>query len=98
MDLRHLKTPSALVDLDVLERNCERMSALATRHGVALRPHAKTHKCVEIARPQTRGGPARLTVSTMAEARAFAAEGFGDITYAVPVPFDAIPEAADLLR
>ena len=92
------KTPRALVDLDVLDRNCERMSALAARQGVVLRPHVKTHKCAQIARLQTRGGPARLTVSTMAEARAFAAEGFGDITYAVPVPFHAIPEAADLLR
>jgi len=98
MNLRDLRTPAALVDSDVLERNCDRMSTLAARQGVVLRPHAKTHKCAQIARLQTRGGPARLTVSTMAEARAFAAEGFGDITYAVPVPLAAITEVADLLR
>ena len=98
MRLAELRTPCALVDLDVLERNCARMSARAKRLGVKLRPHVKTHKCVDIARIQTRGQSGAITVSTLAEARAFASGGFLDITYAVPVPFPAIPEAADLLR
>ncbi len=97
MTLKELGTPAALVDLDTLERNCVRMNERARRLGVTLRPHVKTHKCVEIARIQTRGHSGALTVSTMAEARAFAAAGFNDLTYAVPVPFHAIPEAADLL-
>lgn len=97
MTLKELGTPAALVDLDTLERNCVRMNERARRLGVPLRPHVKTHKCVEIARIQTRGHSGALTVSTMAEARAFAAAGFNDLTYAVPVPFHAIPEAADLL-
>ncbi len=98
MRLAELKTPCALVDLDVLERNCTRMSSRAEHLGVKLRPHVKTHKCVDIARIQTRGQSGAITVSTLAEARAFASAGFLDITYAVPVPFPAIPEAADLLR
>ncbi len=97
MTLKELGTPAALVDLDTLERNCVRMNERARRLGVVLRPHVKTHKCVEIARIQTRGHSGALTVSTMAEARAFASAGFSDLTYAVPVPFHAIPEAADLL-
>ena len=95
--LAELRTPCALVDWGVLEKNCARMSGRARSLGVVLRPHVKTHKCVEIARIQTRGHSSALTVSTMAEARAFAAAGFNDLTYAVPVPFHAIPEAADLL-
>jgi D-serine deaminase-like pyridoxal phosphate-dependent protein len=96
--LADLNTPCALVDLDVLERNCSRMSARAERLRVKLRPHVKTHKCVDIARIQTRGQSGAITVSTLAEARAFADAGFLDITYAVPVPFPAIPEASALVR
>jgi D-serine deaminase-like pyridoxal phosphate-dependent protein len=72
------------------------MRERAGRLGVRLRPHVKTHKCVEVARIQHGGALGPVTVSTMAEARAFAAAGFDDITYAVPVPLDALPEAADL--
>jgi D-serine deaminase-like pyridoxal phosphate-dependent protein len=53
--------------------------------GARLRPHVKTHKCIEIARLQTAGHTGAITVSTLAEASAFAANGFSDITYAVPI-------------
>jgi len=53
--------------------------------GATLRPHIKTHKCVEVARLQTAGGAPALTVSTLGEARWFAAHGFTDLTYAVPI-------------
>lgn len=95
--IEHLRTPAALVDLPALERNAARMAGKASRLGVALRPHVKTHKCVEIARLQTRGHSGAITVSTLAEARAFHAAGFTDITYAVPVPLPAVPEAAELM-
>ncbi|MDQ2941441.1 MAG: DSD1 family PLP-dependent enzyme, partial [Chloroflexota bacterium] len=51
-----LDTPALLVDLDRLERNIERMAALARAHGVALRPHVKTHKSVAIAQRQMAAG------------------------------------------
>lgn len=85
MHLDELQTPCALVDLDRLEGNAAAMAERARRLGVRLRPHVKTHKCVEAARIQTRGCFGGITVSTLAEARGFAAAGFGDITYAVPV-------------
>lgn len=76
-------TPCAIVELPVLERNAEAMRARAGRLGVALRPHVKTHKCVETARIQTAGlGP--ITVSTALEGECFAAAGFTDILLAVP--------------
>jgi D-serine deaminase-like pyridoxal phosphate-dependent protein len=91
-----LSTPSALVDLVRLERNATRMAEKAIRLGVRLRPHVKTHKCVEAARIQTDLHFGGVTVSTLAEAKAFAAAGFTDITYAVPIAPQKIAEAADL--
>jgi D-serine deaminase-like pyridoxal phosphate-dependent protein len=48
----NLQTPCLVVDRDVLESNLAAMASHARDHSVALRPHAKTHKCVEIARRQ----------------------------------------------
>jgi D-serine deaminase-like pyridoxal phosphate-dependent protein len=61
------------------------MSDVARRNNVRLRPHVKTNKCVEVARIQTKGHDGAITVSTLAEAGAFAENGFNDITYAVPI-------------
>jgi len=96
MVLGDLPTPSAVVDLDVLERNAAAMAARAVRLGVGLRPHVKTHKCVEAARLQLAGLPPRVTVSTLAEARAFASAGFADVTYAVPLAPSRATEAVAL--
>jgi D-serine deaminase-like pyridoxal phosphate-dependent protein len=98
VDVSALKTPCALVDLDRFERNCRRMADRAHALGVRLRPHVKTHKCVEAAGVQTRDHFGGITVSTLAEARGFADGGFRDITYAVPVPLDRLDECADLTR
>ncbi len=85
MDIADLRTPCALVDLDRVGANAAAMAERAHRFGVRLRPHVKTHKCVEAARIQTAGHFGGITVSTLAEARGFAGAGFTDITYAVPV-------------
>jgi len=98
VQLHDLPTPSALVDLDQLERNAARMADRARRLGVRLRPHVKTHKCIEIARIQTDLHFGGVTVSTLAEAQAFASGGFTDITYAVPIAPQKLAEAADLNR
>ena len=51
-----LETPALCVDLDALETNIARMQAFAEQHGIALRPHAKTHKCADDRRAATGGG------------------------------------------
>jgi D-serine deaminase-like pyridoxal phosphate-dependent protein len=91
-------TPAAVLDLDVLERNVAAMAAKARLLGVSLRPHAKTHKCVEVARLQRDAGAVGLTVATLAEARAFAGAGFDDITWAVPVVPGRLGEVVELAR
>ena len=59
-----------LLDRARLEANCARMRAAVARHGVRLRPHVKTAKCVEVAEAALGDAPFRgLTVSTLAEAR-----------------------------
>ena len=74
------------------------MAARARALGVALRPHVKTHKCVEIARRQCDLGARGLTVSTLAEARVFADHGFDDLTWAFPVVPSRLGEALELVR
>ncbi len=80
-----LETPCLVVDRDVLERNLVAMADHAHDHGLALRPHAKTHKCLEIARRQVALGAVGLTVATVGEAELFADGGFTDLFIAYPV-------------
>jgi D-serine deaminase-like pyridoxal phosphate-dependent protein len=80
-----LCTPAVVVDLDVLERNVARMAALAREAGVRLRPHAKTHKCPDIARLQRAAGAWGLSVAKVGEAEVFAEAGFDDLFVAFPV-------------
>jgi D-serine deaminase-like pyridoxal phosphate-dependent protein len=81
-------TPYLLVDVDVLADNIARMAARARRRRVALRPHAKTHKCLEIARMQVDAGAVGLTVATVSEAEVFASGGFTDLFVAYPLWVD----------
>ncbi len=81
-----------------VRRNAEQISLIAADGGARLRPHIKTHKCVEVARIQTTGHNGAITVSTLAEARAFAANGFNDITYAVPIEPGKFADAIEILR
>lgn len=98
MDLQTVKTPSLLLDIERVRRNARRMSERVERFGASLRPHVKTHKCVEVARIQTERHAGGITVSTLAEARGFVAQGFRDITYAVPVEPGKFAEAVEIAK
>jgi D-serine deaminase-like pyridoxal phosphate-dependent protein len=93
-----IETPALLLDRDVVERNLERMQRRAEELGVALRPHAKTHKCPRLGRRQLALGAVGLTVATLAEADAFAAAGVRDLTWAVPIEPGHIAHARRLAR
>ncbi len=88
-----IETPALLLDIDVVERNLTHMAARARTLGVALRPHAKTHKCVTLGRRQLAHGAQGITVATLAEAEAFAAAGFDDILWAFPIDPSHLPRA-----
>ena len=98
MHVNDIPTPAMLIDLDILTANIEAMSRKANQLGVRLRPHIKTHKCFHIARMQMEHGAAGITVSTLAEAEAFAAEGFSDITYAVVLEPGKTARAVELAQ
>ena len=95
MNITELSTPAALIDRLRLERNTSVMAQRAHALGVRLRPHVKTHKCVQIGRLQAADHFGGITVSTLAEARYFAADGFTDITLAVPIALGRIDELLD---
>jgi D-serine deaminase-like pyridoxal phosphate-dependent protein len=98
MRLTELNTPALVLDVERARRNAGRMSERIRGFGARLRPHVKTHKCAEVARLQTENSDGALTVSTLAEARFFAARGFTDLTYAVPVEPGKFAPAVELAR
>lgn len=94
-----LDTPCLLIDLDRLQRNIERMAAVARAAGVRLRPHVKTHKIPAIARMQLDAGAAGITVAKLSEAEVFADHGCTDIFQAYTlVGEQKWRHAADLAR
>ncbi len=70
-----LPTPALLLDLDLFEKNVARMAEHAKSHGRALRPHAKTHKCSEIAKYLVQKGAVGACAAKISEAEALAADG-----------------------
>lgn len=81
----HLETPALILDLPALERNVARMAALAAKRGMALRPHAKTHKCVEIARRQIAAGALGVSCTVLREAEAMVEGGIPGVLITSPV-------------
>jgi D-serine deaminase-like pyridoxal phosphate-dependent protein len=80
-----IETPYALVDADIVAANTARMRNRLTSRSVALRPHVKTAKSLEVALLACGGKPGPITVSTLKEAEQFAQQGFTDILYAVGI-------------
>jgi D-serine deaminase-like pyridoxal phosphate-dependent protein len=80
-----LCTPALVLDLAALERNVAAMAAYCARHGVALRPHAKTHKSVEVARRQLEAGAIGISVATIGEAERLTDGGIGNLLITSPL-------------
>jgi 3-hydroxy-D-aspartate aldolase len=88
-------TPALLLDLDVLEANIAAMTARARSLGVSLRPHAKSHKSVDIARRLCAAGAIGACCATPAEAEMMAAAGIGGIVITSPI---STPDAMARVR
>ncbi|MGQ3290387.1 DSD1 family PLP-dependent enzyme [Sphingopyxis sp.] len=89
-----LNTPVLVLDVDALDRNIQRMAALTAQHGVALRPHAKTHKSVDIAKRQLAAGAVGVCCAKIGEAEVLAEGGVTGILITSPV---AAPAAIERL-
>ncbi|HEX7970584.1 MAG TPA: DSD1 family PLP-dependent enzyme [Stellaceae bacterium] len=82
---RHaLDTPALVVDLDTLGRNVAAMAAHARAVGVALRPHAKTHKSARIARMQVEAGAVGICCATLGEAEVMVEAGIPGVHITSP--------------
>lgn len=77
--LADVDTPALILDLDKFESNLRRMIDATRAAGVRLRPHAKSHKCVEIARRQIAAGAVGVCCQKVSEAEVFVAEGIIDV-------------------
>jgi 3-hydroxy-D-aspartate aldolase len=80
-----IPTPALLLDLDGFEANLARMAKHVAACGKKLRPHAKAHKCVEIAKRQIAAGAAGVCTATVNEAELMAAAGIPGILLCSPV-------------
>ena len=77
-----IDTPALLIDHEALSRNIERMAAFGRSAGVAIRPHAKTHKAPPIAHMQIAAGAIGQCAQKVGEAEILVAGGVGDVLVA----------------
>ena len=85
-----LNTPALVIDRGALDRNIAKMAGYAAACNVALRPHAKTHKSVDIAKRQIAAGAVGVCCAKLGEAEALAEGGITNILITSPV---ATPQA-----
>jgi len=88
MRVDELETPVPVVDIDRLEANISRLQTYLNEHGIANRPHIKTHKIPEIAQMQMDAGAVGITCQKVSEAEAMAEAGFSDIF----IPYNIVGE------
>ncbi len=100
MKLADLPTPCLVLDRGALQRNLDAMDRAVARLGVALRPHLKTAKSIDVARLALAGTAARrgggIAVSTLAEAEYFSAHGITDLLLAIGVTPNRLEQVANL--
>lgn len=89
MDIGSIETPAAVVDLDVLRSNIVRMQQYMDSHGIANRPHIKTHKIPAIAHMQIAAGAAGIACQKLGEAEIMARAGLEDIL----LPYNILGES-----
>lgn len=84
-----LNTPALIIDRAILRRNIDRMADFARDAGITLRPHAKTHKSLDIARLQLEAGAIGICCAKLGEAEALTGSGeIGDVLITSPVVSD----------
>jgi D-serine deaminase-like pyridoxal phosphate-dependent protein len=84
-EITSLDTPVATVDLDAVERNIARFQGYCDEHGLAFRPHVKTHKLPAIAHMQLRAGAVGITCQKLGEAEVMQGAGLRDILLTFPL-------------
>lgn len=85
MNVQDLDTPALLIDLDIMERNLQKVASYTKEHGLGLRPHIKTHKIPELARLQLNLGAIGVTCAKVGEAEVMVEAEPPEILLAYPV-------------
>ena len=73
-----LETPAVTVDMDIMEDNIRRVQAYLSRHGIANRPHIKTHKIPALGKLQMQAGAVGITCQKLGEVEVFTEAGVAD--------------------
>lgn len=81
----NLETPCLVLDMDVLERNLQKMQTAIDRAGKNLRPHVKTHKCSALAKRQIEAGAIGVCVAKVSEAEVLVKAGLDRILITGPI-------------
>ena len=89
MRVEELETPVPVVDMERMEANITRLQAYLDEHGIANRPHIKTHKIPAIAQMQMDAGAVGITCQKVSEAEVMADAGFDDIF----IPYNILGES-----
>lgn len=92
--LPDIPTPALLIDADVLESNLSKLATHARDRGLAVRPHAKTHRCPEIARRQVAAGALGVACAKLGEAEVMASAGIPGLLITTEI---VAPEAVNRL-
>lgn len=77
--IESIETPALVLDLALFERNVEALASAVAHSGLRLRPHAKSHKCPEIAKTQIARGAIGICCQKTDEAIAFIEAGIADV-------------------
>ncbi|UUE46897.1 DSD1 family PLP-dependent enzyme [Pectobacterium aroidearum] len=96
--LNALETPFLLIDEFRFQRNIDRLYQRTEALGSRIRPHLKTLRSIEAGRYLLKDANSPATVSTLAEAEAFAEAGYTNLLYAVGIAPHKLPRIANLIR
>ena len=76
--LEEVDTPALVLDLDAFERNLQTLVS-SVKNKVRIRPHAKTHKCPDVAKRQIALGAVGMCCQKVSEAEAMVEGGVADV-------------------
>ena len=80
MDISEIQTPSLIIDFKIFENNINKMRQFVLNNNVKLRPHAKMHKSIDVAKYQIdKGGAHGICCQKVSEAEIFVRAGIKDV-------------------
>jgi D-serine deaminase-like pyridoxal phosphate-dependent protein len=82
IDINTLQTPALLVDLDIMEKNLQKMASFFKNKSCKLRPHFKNHKCIALAWKQLSAGAIGISAATLHETEVLVNAGIHSILIA----------------